>query len=846
MRPASLSVSLLSFVLCVGAAGTARAQAPVLRPTPLPALGRSVAGGGDGAAMVLNPANLAFLPGPELRWNGYFPSDSAEILSGGHAFAFAFPFGFIPVATGLRFDLVTPPSAASQALFGRAVQYQWLTWAIAMGTEAAALGFSFQHSFSNDALAHSFGTWSTGLTLRPFDYIGLAGVINYADAPASVGGMRLGAEYVLGTAIRPTGTDQLEIGLEASYIDQDGGYWAPRGTLDVGIPGLGRIRGDVVIVDPQTAGGQTTWQASTSLVVSGNSRKGSGELSLGTRYGTALGPDTEDKPWENLHAEVAIKLFRETFAADNTHYALRVRIEKTPSVREHVALLRYLWKHAEEEPHLKAVLLELRATPAQSLAQLEELQDALLYLRQKGKKILCHLESGSGAGLVLCSEADRVLIHPAGGILYSGVKSQSFYVKDLLGKLGIQTDFVRIGAYKSAPETFTKSEATEAALDAKTDLLVQVERELTGTIARGRRLEVETVRKAVRNGPFTAAEANQARLIDGFAFDDMLESKVSDLAGESLPLEKDGPASQRSGRFGPHKRLAIVYIDGDIIDGRSRTFPFLGIRTVGSYTIQETLQDLRKDPSVGAIVLRIESGGGSAVASDVIWREVQLTAAKKPVVVSMGSAAASGGYYLASAGTYIYANPLTITGSIGVFAGKFDVSGLLSKIGVNVETLRSGDHADATSIFRKLTDEERQLLERKVEQFYGLFVRRVADSRKLTQEAVDRAGRGRVWTGRQALEHKLVDAVGGLRQALAKARVLGGLPDDASIVELPVPETTLLGRLLGVEGLKAEMLKNQAPLPPEMMEMIRAVAPLSLYEAELPLARMEWIPNLVP
>jgi len=216
------------------------------------------------------------------------------------------------------------------------------------------------------------------------------------------------------------------------------------------------------------------------------------------------------------------------------------------------------------------------------------------------------------------------------------------------------------------------------------------------------------------------------------------------------------------------------------------------------------------------------------------------------VVVSMGTAAASGAYYLAAAGNYIYANPLTITGSIGVFAGKVDLSGLLSKIGVNIETLRTGPHSDAETMFRPFTEEERRLLENKVEQFYALFVRRVADSRGMSQKDVDAVARGRVWTGRQALERGLVDGMGGLRQALAKARTLAGLPDDAPIIELPIPETTLLGRLLGVEGLRAEVAKSQQPLPSELMAMVRAVAPLSLYQPELPLARLEWQPDLVP
>ncbi|HEX6765761.1 MAG TPA: S49 family peptidase, partial [Polyangiaceae bacterium] len=229
----------------------------------------------------------------------------------------------------------------------------------------------------------------------------------------------------------------------------------------------------------------------------------------------------------------------------------------------------------------------------------------------------------------------------------------------------------------------------------------------------------------------------------------------------------------------------------------------------------------------------------SAMAADVIWRQVQLTARVKPVVVSMGSAAASGGYYIASPATRIFANPLTITGSIGIFYGKADVSELLRKIGVSVEVYKTAPRADAESIFRPFTDEERRELEKKVAQFYDMFLTRVADGRKLTKQAVDAVGQGRVWTGEQAAERKLVDEIGGLRQALAYARQLAGLPEKTPIIELPPPETTLLGRLLGIEGVKA---KDGLPLPPQLFELARAVAPFAIYPDDRPLALMEVTP----
>lgn len=811
----------------------------------MPAPGRSVAGNDDSTAIVENPANLAFLPGAELRWTGMFLDDRARVPSQGHAFGLAFPFPFLPLATGLRYDFVNPPATASEEMFGRSANYHWLTWALALGSETAALGISLQRSYSDTAAAHGFRTWSAALSTRPSDYFGIAGVARNINSPTSDLGVTLGRSYDLSVAVRPTGTDLLEIGVEARYIDEEGGYWVPRGVLDVGLPHLGRLRGDFAISDPSEDVRQRAWIASANLVLIGNPLGGSLELAGGTRFGNGLGTAAEDKLHSNLVTEVAFRGFRENQGGEAHRTAIRVRLESTPSTRGHVALLRRLWSLADDEPAVRAVVLELRAAPASSLAHVQELQDALYYLRQNGKVVLCHLEDASGSAVYLCSAADRIVINPAGGVRFAGLAARYFYFRELLDKLGIRADFVRIGAHKSAPEQFVRTGATDTARRDKATLLAEVEREMIQGIARGRNLDPKELRKSIARGPFVSVEAKQAGLVDGYAFDDNLELEVSRLAEEELMLVDDERAKRRPERFGPQQQVALVYVDGDMVDGRSQTFPFVGVHTAGSYTIAEALRQARENPRIGAVVLRVETGGGSAMAADVIWREVQITAAKKPVVVSMGRAAASGGYYISAPATRIFANPLTVTGSIGIFYGKVDVAELLRKIGVNSEVYKTAPRADAESIFRPYTADEKAELKRKVQQFYGMFLRRVADGRKLSKEQVDRVGRGRVWTGRQALEHQLVDELGGLRQALAYARALGGLGERSPIVELPVPETTLLGRLLGVEGLQNQMMPR-ALLPGELAELLSAVAPFALYRGDQPMTRIEMLPVGLP
>jgi protease-4 len=261
---------------------------------------------------------------------------------------------------------------------------------------------------------------------------------------------------------------------------------------------------------------------------------------------------------------------------------------------------------------------------------------------------------------------------------------------------------------------------------------------------------------------------------------------------------------------------------------------------VGSYTIAEALKQVRQNPRVGAVVLRIDSGGGSAMAADVIWREVKITAKEKPVIVSMAGAAASGGYYAAVPATRIFANPLTVTGSIGIFYGKADVTGLLAKLGITVEVYRTAPRADAESIFRPYTDDERRELEHKVDQFYDMFLGRVAEGRKVSKSSVDAVGRGRVWTGEQAYARKLVDELGGLRQAIAYARRIADLPEYGPIYELP-KETTWIGQLLGIEGVHDGEARARSALPAQVWQLARALAPFTVYPGDTPLARIELV-----
>lgn len=828
----------LAFVLSLSAA--ARAQFPTEQPTRLPAFGKNAASNDDSSALVQNPANIAFLPASELRWTSVYLNEGSRAAWQGHALGFAFPIPFLNASTGLRVDLMAPPTGGAGTLFRSDGVYQWVTWGLAIkASDSFGVGMSLQRSYSDMREAHGLFGWSVGLTSRPSDYFGLAFVAHDINAPKNSSGGSLDRSFDLSLAVRPLRSRSLEVGLSGKIIDARDAYWSPSATLGVDIPELGRLRGSFGVVDPDDGISKSEWLASATMSFYLNGTAGSMELGAGSLFGGALGRNVSGKAHENLTTEFAFKGYREPSGTQTPNYALRIRLESTPSVREHTALLRHLWQVAEEEDSVGAVVLELRTAPGSSIAHVQELRDAVYLLRQSGKKVLCHLEDADGSSLYLCSAADRILINPAGGVRFAGLRARYFYYAGLLDKLGIKADFVRIGPHKSAPESFTRTGASEVARDDKIDLLQQHEKQLTLGIAHGRKLTATQVRERIAKGPFVSVEAKTAGFVDGYAFDDELEAQASLLVGQPVRLidDKRGPIAHEFNGATPG--IAVVYVDGDMVDGRSQTIPFLGMKLAGSYTIAESIKKARENPMVGAVVLRVETGGGSAMAADVIWRELERTTKVKPVVVSMGTAAASGGYYIASPATRVFANPLTITGSIGIFYGKADVSELLRKLGVNVEVYKTAPRADAESIFRPFTDEEKTELKRKVWQFYDVFLQRVAEGRKLTKEQVDAVGQGRVWTGEQAFQHKLVDELGGLRQALAAARQLAGLPNHAPIQELPPPDTSLIGRILGIEGVSESMPSHLQVLPPGMMDLVRALGPFVVHPADKPLARME-------
>jgi protease-4 len=795
--------------------------------------GRSVVSEDSAEAIVLNPANVGYQPAPELRWTGVNCPDTQKVACG-QAFGFATPLLF-GVSGGVRLDYVQTPNGTPFPFSGS--DYFWLTWALGWKvSDAFALGVSFQNAYSrNPDLNGLFGV-TAGATLRPNSHFAFAAVAQDFNGPApqpvpQTGYPILDQSYVFGLDFRPTGTRALDIALEAKYL-QGSNLVLPRGIVAIDIPGLGRARGDIEV---------THFPNDTQRAIVGTAGLevylGHASLGGGLLVGNGLG--NNGAVGEYLTASVAGYV---NPGLPKLSRAVWIRIESTPGTRNHVNFLRALWKLSEQRD-VRAVTLILRAEPASSLAHAEELADAIRVLRARGKKVLCSLEDGGVDSLYVCANADRTVVHPGGTFRYVGLRYQYFYLAGLLDKLGIKGEFVRISPHKSAPEMYTNMQASDVARADHEDLLRENEAVFAKDVAQGRHLTVEQVRAAAEHGMTLPEEARDAKLVDELVFDDEIERATKAMVGAPISYDKYDPDTVAPAAFGPQPKVGLLYIDGDIVDGRSQHIPLLDMKLVGSYSIAETIKDLRDDPNVRSVVLRIESPGGATTAADVMWRELSLLAKKKPLVVSMGTVAASGGYYVAAPARLIFAEPLTTTGSIGVFYGKADVSGLLRKIGVNVETYKTAPHADVDSLFRGFTDEERDRAQHTIESIYSTFLDRVSAGRHMTREEVDAVARGRVWSGQEAFDRHLVDRLGGLREALEAARSLGGLPPDAPILEAPSVQPSLFEELLSLVGLnlKARALTLDG-LPVQVKDVARAIAPLVVYPEQTPLERMEWVP----
>jgi protease-4 len=439
---------------------------------------------------------------------------------------------------------------------------------------------------------------------------------------------------------------------------------------------------------------------------------------------------------------------------------------------------------AATDPKVRAVVVRVSVLPDSGWGKVQELRDAITRFRKSGKPAYAHLEIGGNKEYYLATACTKIYAVPTALLDVTGLHSEVMFFRNTLDKLGVEAQFEGVGKYKNAPNQFTETGFTEAHREQMDALLDSLYEQYVAAIAAARGKTPEEVEAIVDAGPYEGRDALQAGLVDELLYEDQIEDRLK--AERITPGKYVRTASSGLGLDGRPK-VALVYAVGDIAPGESQNGP-LGSEMAGSDTVAGALREARKDDSIRAIVLRIDSPGGSGTASDVIWREVMLARRSKPVVVSMGDVAASGGYYIGMGSDAIVAQPATITGSIGVFGGKFSLRGLYDKIGVTKELLSRGERAAMFSEYRPWTDDERARIRTLMVSFYKDFVGKVAQGRKKSYEDIDAVAQGRVWTGSDALQHGLVDRLGGMDVAMAVAKEKARIGRDQEINVVVLPE----------------------------------------------------------
>jgi protease IV len=467
--------------------------------------------------------------------------------------------------------------------------------------------------------------------------------------------------------------------------------------------------------------------------------------------------------------------------------------------------------HAAEDPRVAGLIarVQLATSP---VGAVQELREAIVAFSAV-KPSLAWAETYPGTlSYYLASAFGEVWMQPSGSVGLVGFASNATFLRDALDKVGIEAQIVARGEYKSAASVFTEDGFTDAHREAVTRMLESLRGQVWQAVAESRSIDADALDALADRAPLLRDDAVSSGLVDRIGFRDEAYARIAELIGVEDISDEEAPPRLYLSRYAgaarsrlappvpsiPGRRskptIAVITLEGTIVDGRGgpQFLPF-GSSNAGGDTIAAALREVAADDSVSAIVLRVDSPGGSVTASETIWREVKRARERgKPLVASMGAVAASGGYYVSMGADAIVANPGTITGSIGVITGKLVVRDLKDRLGVGSDTVRTNANADAWSVDELFTPEQHAHREAEADLLYSDFVERVAEGRDLTIEAVDVVARGRIWTGADALERGLVDELGGFRTAVRRAKVLAGLNEDTEVRLVSYPGSSLL------------------------------------------------------
>ncbi|MGM0578263.1 MAG: signal peptide peptidase SppA [Myxococcota bacterium] len=735
---------------------------------------------------LVHGAGLGFLDGAELglgwtsRVDGSGPADGFVVGGAGRLGPLGLGLAVSRVGEGGLDDAVTRVDLAPALRLG----------------DLLAVGMRWHTLRGGGEGLDGFGSISLSATLRPSRGLSLALGVDRVNRP------HLDEEVLApilrgGLGIRP-GDERVTFGAEgAAVLSEEEGWLAGLSLRFMPVPGLevggyGRFVRDVGRPD------RMEWGAYLGL--------GQGGAHLGASLDRRSRASDDPVP-TTMDLSLLLKVGTRTRPSLVTPGGKVVRMELSGDIPERpspglfggggvplAAWLGALQAMARDDD-VAGVLLDVRAAP--DWGQCWELRQAMGALKRAGKRVYVRLTMGDMRAMYLASAADRVLLHSSGALDLRGLSITRTYLAGLLSKVGVNAQIVRWSEYKSAPEQFTRRGPSDPAAEQTRDLLRAVDTAWFAAVTGGRGLKRERLKEILRDGPQTMRMAHDLGLVDRVLPDRKIEEAIrEDLGRRARVVDGYHPPPGAWRRWGGPARVAIVPVVGSIVDGEGSDLdlPILGT-TTGDRDVTSAMDRALRDPRIVAIVIRVDSPGGSVTASERMYQAVQRAAERKPVVVSFGDVAASGGYYLAAGAPRILSTPLTITGSIGIFAGKVDLSGLHDLLGVDTWTERTAPHADAMGTHRPWTGEERRNARERLEAYYERFVSLVASGRGLDSEAAHERARGRVWIGSRALALNLVDAEGGLWDAVRRARREAGLDVDDPVDVAYMTERGLLARI---------------------------------------------------
>ncbi|QDT93055.1 signal peptide peptidase SppA [Gimesia algae] len=518
---------------------------------------------------------------------------------------------------------------------------------------------------------------------------------------------------------------------------------------------------------------------------------------------------------------------------------------------------------AAEDKSLTGVVLHFKGTEL-GWAKLNELRQAIKKVRKNDKKVFAWIESGMTKDYLIASACDQIVMPESASLILLGLRAEVSFYKNLFDILDIKPDILRVGKYKSAAEPYTRTEMSEAFREEMEALLDNYFGQITDMISESRGLSAEKVEAAINGGPYMAAEAKKLGLIDHIAYEDQLprlltgdKSKnevklIKKYAKKRADTDFSGIAGliklmdllagiDSSQRIGSGPRIAVIYATGAIMSGSSAQGGLMGGNVLGSDTFIKAVKKAADDDQVKAIVLRVDSPGGSALASDLMWRALE--EAGKPVVVSMGDVAASGGYYISMGAERIFAEPGTLTGSIGVVGGKLAIEGLYKKIGITTSVISRGSNSGTFSPLSGFTESERVAVTGMLNAIYKQFTEKAATGRKMDYDKLEALARGRVYTGEMALKLGLVDQLGTLDEAIEHARKLGKIKDGEKFEKLILPRPTspfeqLFGSADGETQQRQQISRMLDSIAPGLAEQLKKMDLINLLAREKSLTIM--------